>query len=185
MRNWKYPCTLDYMATRKFVRWHLDDLVNQVRSVCEIDEHGCWLWAYRGSNAERYPEIMIGRKRQNVSRLILEATTGVIGEVARHTCDRPRCCNPAHLLWGSYADNTQDAIERGRMASGDQNPSRRQPERLARGESHGRSVLTEQQVREIRVQHAQGVSGYALANKYNVTKRTIQQIVRKVTWKHI
>lgn len=173
------------MTTRKFVKWDLDDLMNQVRSVCDIDERGCWLWAYRDGDAERYPEIMIGRKRQNVSRMILEATTGVIGEVARHTCDRPRCCNPEHLLWGSAADNTQDAMKRGRLASGDRNPSRLRPERLARGEDHGRSVLTEQQVREIRARHAQGMSGYALAKQYNVTKRTVSQIVRRETWRHI
>lgn len=34
--------------------------------------------------------------------------------VIRHSCDRPICCNPAHLLSGTALDNVHDAIERGR-----------------------------------------------------------------------
>src|SRR5262245_38056366 len=35
------------------------------------------------------------------------------GQLVRHTCDNPPCCNPRHLILGSDADNTRDAIERG------------------------------------------------------------------------
>ena len=32
----------------------------------------------------------------------------------RHTCDRPICCNPAHLVTGTHDDNMKDKILRGR-----------------------------------------------------------------------
>lgn len=174
------------MSVRKIVPWDMETLVTQVRSVCIVEpDTGCWLWNYHGSDAETYPEIMIRRRRQNVSRWILEVTTGVSAPVARHTCDRPRCCNPTHLLWGSHQDNAHDAVVRGRLLAGDDNPSRRSPERLARGESHGRSVLAVNQVRSIRAAYDAGESMYGLAKQYNVTKRTIQQIIRRNTWKHV
>lgn len=34
--------------------------------------------------------------------------------MVRHSCDNPPCCNPAHLLVGTAAQNAQDMAERGR-----------------------------------------------------------------------
>lgn len=40
------------------------------------------------------------------------------GLVVRHTCDNPRCVEPAHLLVGTYRDNNMDKFERGRQPVG-------------------------------------------------------------------
>ena len=37
------------------------------------------------------------------------------GEVVRHACDNPPCCNPRHLLIGSAADNVRDCRDRKRQ----------------------------------------------------------------------
>ena len=54
--------------------------------------------------------------------------------------------------------------------------------RFAAGERHGRSKLTEADAREIRRLHAQGMSMYALANRYGVNAGTVRAIVRFETW---
>lgn len=163
----------------KFVRWQQDRIVEQVRAVCIDDpKTGCWLWAYRGNEREWYPEVMINRRRYHVSRLILEARTGEVGDVARHRCDRPRCCNPDHLEWGTPQDNSNDMVERGRHRPGG-NPS------TVRGENHGLHKLTEDNVREMRALFAQGVSAYRLGKQFGVTKRTATQVTRRITWQHI
>lgn len=120
-----------------FIRWDLDRLVEQVRSVCEIDENGCWIWRYGDfkPDCSYYPQIMIKRRKQSVARWVLEVTTGTGGEVARHRCDRMPCCCPDHLLWGSQADNVMDRVVRGRTAVGERNGFRTHPE-LFRGENH-------------------------------------------------
>lgn len=174
----------------KFVRWDLEHLIEQVRSVCVVSNDGkdCWLWAYGGSTTEWYPEIMIKRRKKYVSRWLLEITTGTTGPVARHKCDRMRCCNPGHLEWGTQADNVRDSFERGNRTPRKPRKPRRvnRPHELARGERHGLARLTEEQVIAIRERHATGsVSVYRLAKDYGVAQCTITNIVRRKTWTHV
>lgn len=53
------------------------------------------------------------------------------------------------------------------------------------GENHSQAKLTEEQVRSIRSEAGQGVSASLLAQKHNVTKHTIWDVVSRKTWKKI
>lgn len=175
----------------KQIKWDLDRIREQVRSVCVPDDQtGCLLWAYGGTVSKRYPAIMIKGIKYQVSRLLLEVSTGVTGDVARHTCDRPPCCNEEHLLWGTTLDNVRDAFERGRRVHRDPDEDRakrrvNRPYQLAIGSAHGRHKLNEQQVRRIRERHENGDTVYRLSKEYGVTKRAVTMIVRRETWRHV
>ena len=73
-----------------------------------------------------------------------------------------------------------------KLARGDRSGSRLHPEKLARGENHTNSKLSETNVREIRVEYAQGETTLvALSRKYGVSHVLIDNVVKRKAWKHI
>lgn len=95
------------------------------------------------------------------------------GLVVRHKCDNRKCLNPEHLELGTSVDNTRDRHERNRDA---------------RGSRNGNAKLTEAQVTEIRYLYKVRKSNFdpkALANKYQVSKSLIGQIVQNKIWMHV
>ena len=133
-------------------------------------EH-CWNWT-RSAYPYGYGAAWFGGKQRRAHRVAYRLQNGEIhkGAVIRHTCDNPSCCNPAHLLLGTHKDNTQDAVKRGRMASGSR---------------HGRSKLTEEQIAEIRRRYTAycPVNGRnALAIEFRVHRQHIMKIVMGTRW---
>ena len=120
-------------------------------------EDDCWLWTG--------PKDRKGYGRwhhANSHRGAYELSVGPIpkGIVVRHTCDVPACCNPRHLVLGTYKDNSLDCIER---------------RRIAHGEKSGASKLTEEQVRYIR-ENPERMTGRALAKRFCVNEHTVSRI---------
>ena len=82
----------------------------------KVDRRGpdeCWPWT-----AGRQPGGYGTIDKQNVSRILLGLEVGDPRE-ARHTCDNPPCCNPAHLIAGTSQENADDMVERGRSMRGE------------------------------------------------------------------
>jgi len=98
------------------------DYLNQ-----RLDKTGdCWLWL-KGKDKDGYGQCQSSfyGKHHKVSRshqLSFVAFKGEIpeGKIVCHTCDNPSCCNPEHLYAGSWQDNVEDCIKRGRYISGSQ-----------------------------------------------------------------
>ena len=138
----------------------------------KVDKSGdCWLWL-GARTAQGYGSFKIGPDTHVAHRVAYALTFGPIrkGRLVRHSCDNPPCCNPAHLLLGTDADNIADKVDRGRQA---------------KGEGNGRAKLTADDVRAIRVSHAAGVAVRSLAAMYGVHPRAIDYIVQRVNWKSV
>lgn len=85
--------------------------------VC-IAESGCWEWTASVAEWTGYGWYNDGGKARNAHRVMCEAAHGAPGgsaTFALHSCDNRVCVNPQHLRWGSAADNSQDAKDRGRV----------------------------------------------------------------------
>lgn len=123
----------------------------------------CWPWT-GNVDKDGYGALPFEGRNYRPHRLAWQDANGSLipeGIVVRHTCDNPPCCNPAHLILGTQADNIGDAVRRGRWVH---------------GESHGRMKLTTVQVDAIRLALAGGAGPTALGRKYGVSKTQIARI---------
>jgi DNA invertase Pin-like site-specific DNA recombinase len=87
-----------------------------------------------------------------------------------HKCDTPLCCNPEHLFLGTHKENVDDKVHKGRQL---------------KGESITSSVLTEVDVREVRILLRLNISQTEIAKRFCVSKMTINNIKFRKTWKHV
>lgn len=153
---------------------------------------GCWLW--RGAdNGRGYGEVWDGARKRKATHVALELAGRPLspGEMACHRCDQPLCVRPDHLFGGTARENVADCVRKGRHGSvtkpwaqvrGDRTGARLHPERLARGERHGGTKLTTEQVREIR--SLKGiVTQRKLAVRFGVDRSTIQNIQSRIYWR--
>lgn len=135
----------------------------------EPDE--CWEWVGT-KNPKGYGHIEINGKEVRAHRFSWEIHNGPIPEglCVLHKCDNPGCVNPAHLFLGTYADNAQDMIAKGR-------------DNKARGEASGNAKLTEQDVREI---HALlkccYLSRQTIGEMFGVTRAAVGAIKTGKNW---
>lgn len=83
-------------------------------------ENACWPWVGTVSNG--YGKFWLDGRPQWAHRVALSLHLGrPLAGQALHSCpdgDNPLCCNPSHLREGTSQDNSQDAKERGQVASG-------------------------------------------------------------------
>lgn len=128
----------------------------------------CWEWS-GGQNDKGYGKFFIDGQTVGAHRWAYIFTRGPIpdGELIRHTCDNPPCCNPSHLLAGTHEQNMQDAVDR---------------DRTTRGSRNGRARLTATQVREIRRRAAGGETQTALASEFGVHRNTVRSALAGETW---
>ena len=86
-----------------------------------------------------------------------------------HRCDNPSCVNPHHLFLGTFQDNSDDMMMKGRS-------------RQLSGEDSPVAKLTEGEVQTIRKSNK---TQRALAQEFAVSKSLIGRIVRGEVWRKV
>lgn len=135
----------------------------------------CWLWA-GGVNPDGYgvASVYVGKglphRKVYAHRAALALDLGCeidAVDCACHSCDTPRCCNPAHLFHGTRADNNADKMAKCRHEH---------------GERHHKAKLTDGAVREIR---RRSQSTRRLAAEFGVSASVISEIKNRKAWAHV
>ena len=144
------------------------------RRVTRTIREECWPWNGK-VNRGGYGRLGLGGRCGRpilAHRLAWELTHGSVpdGLFVLHTCDNPRCCNPAHLWLGTRGDNNRDREAKGRG-------------RRALGERNGKAKLSRTQVLEIRRRDKEDRGG--LAAEYGVNRSTISHVIARRFWRHV
>lgn len=134
------------------------------------DPAGCWEWQGR-RNGKGYGCIAItnddGFATWLTHRVAFALHYGVDPAelLVLHRCDNPPCCNPSHLFLGTNADNSADKFAKGRQ-------------RFLRGEQHPSTVLSDEQVTEVRARAAAGATHRSIAESFGVSRSHVTRLVR-------
>lgn len=144
----------------------------------KVDGHEpdkCWNWT--GCALFGYGQFRHNGRTTRANRIAWQIANGPIpaGMVVCHTCDNPTCVNPAHLFIGTHADNVADKMAKGRYRNG-----------VTRGEAHGKHILSENDVLEIRRMYRNGGYSYAdLGQRFHVSRMQIGRVVTMKAWGHL
>lgn len=151
----------------------------------------CWEWAgtHQTVNGKpRYGLFWYMGGNPGAHRISWLIHHGVIapGLNVCHKCDNPICVNPDHLFEATQKENIADKYRKGRGLFGDKHPNRTNPENVLRGKDCPHSILTEDQVREIKRLCGAGLKPKAIMKELGIQKRhLVENITRGNSWRHI
>lgn len=131
----------------------------------------CLIWPY-GMPKDGYPSITRNGVTSAVHRLVCEMINGpppTMKHEAAHLCGNGHlgCINPRHLSWKTPKENYADRIDHGTTI---------------RGSSNYRSILTEEQVLEIRRMVAAGHPRGEVAAMFGIKRDHVNAIINRRVW---
>lgn len=130
---------------------------------------GCW-W-YLGALWKGYGQYTVKRRNWRAHRYSFFLTYGRMpGPLLMHECNNRACVRPAHLIEGTQKQNIEQAVRQGRMSLGSRN---------------GSAKLTEEDVKQVWVMRAAGLSQQAIGDAFGVSQKNISLILARKKWQHV
>jgi HNH endonuclease len=139
---------------------------NFIEAAIYFDQSECLIWPF-GRTTDGYAAY----RSRHAAQYICESVYGEkpIGNQTAHSCGDRLCVNPKHLRWSTPRENSLDKLDHGTWP---------------RGLKNGRSMISEDQVREIRYL-AGKVSYKKMAKDFGISKSAIEAIVNRKNWSYL
>jgi len=147
----------------------------------------CWEWT--GSKMKPHPYGLFTIYRFQFKRTFLVHRLAYLIQYSNpnhlcvcHHCDNPSCVRKEHLFLGTYQDNKDDSVAKGRHFQGPRDTTN-----FMRGDKvHWAKLTTEQTLRIIDLQKT-GMTASQIfrTGEFPVSRRTIAYILEHQTWKHL
>ena len=136
--------------------------IEYIKSRVKVNKNGCWIPSIK-PRVNGYVRSSFLRKYWYLHRLSFGAFKEDInpGNDVCHKCDVRACCNPEHLFQGTRKDNMQDAVKKGRQASGLSLPQ---------------TKLSEKNKKSILHLIKRGFSYIEIAKEFNVSRYRINNV---------
>ena len=147
------------------------------KHVTRGEDNECWVFSHKTASSS-YQTFKYRRgskiisKSAHVFSYILAHGKVPKGKIICHTCDVPRCVNPNHLFPGTYAENAQDCVAKGRYPH-------------AKGEDSRYHKFTDEIVLLCRKLLSEGYSQREIGEIVGMSQRNVSDIARRRTWTHI
>jgi len=151
---------------------HIDRFFDKI-NLLGVGEDDCWEWR-AFVHPRGYGTLNVNKKMEHAHRVSWVIHYGKIpdGLCVCHKCDNRKCVNPKHLFLGTHLDNAIDRDIKGRGKIPDN-----------RGENHGMSKLTKEEILIIRELYSSGkYVQREIADIFGVCRQTISDIVNKTSW---
>lgn len=158
------------IAKGKLVKSPLERFMEAIRK----DENGCWIWTKNLSRG--YGTFKIEGKRSPIkaTRWAYEYFNQAKIPSSRifvcHKCDVRACVNPDHLFLGTTQENIDDAKFK---------------DRFKKGENHPSAILTEDEVKQMRILKRQGMGVTKISQQFKVSRQRVWRICRGDEWTHV
>ena len=105
--------------------------IERFKAMADVgDDDECWPWK-GGRDDEEYGVYSGPDGVERATRYAYKLFKGELdpGDVIMHTCNRPSCVNPKHLVAASQAENMKHKADSGRAAKGASNGNSREARR--------------------------------------------------------
>lgn len=179
-KNTKY---LTEFWKRKYIKdSYIHKRINDfLKNITILKYDRCWIWK-KGLTYDGYGVFYLGKKQIRCHIFSFRLFRGKIPKcfLVCHTCDNRKCCNPNHLFLGKDVDNVRDMMFKGRHSS------ITHPEKIPKGENHCHAKLNNEKVLKIRKWFSsKKYTVREMSKIFKVGKRTIKDVIDRLTWKHL
>jgi len=134
----------------------------------------CWGWKGYVNKKTGYSYMSIESKKIGAHRVSWMIHKGEIpkGILVCHSCDNRNCSNPNHLFLGTYSDNYNDMVNKGKRV-------------IARGINISKSGLTVEKITKIIHDLEKNIPSYVVSKMNNVSRSIVYHLKAGDRWTHL